>query len=211
MRHPTVAAAILAFAVSSFSPSQQALAQELEPITAADISDGFWTLIEREPETVGYPIEDEHPGNADESTLVLTTTGALYWQPGLNASWTNGHDRLSFDSRGAPIRWQGDELAPPQPIAAPVALGLGALMGRVSCIEARESQGHNVWNRLGSGAGGVMQYMLGTFLAHIREMSHALGRPDILGWSLWNPDQARAVAAWDLSRGRRGQWTVGGC
>jgi hypothetical protein len=89
-------------------------------------------------------------------------------------------------------------LEPPVP---PVA---AALRARVACIEAKESGGANVWNRSGSGAGGVLQYMPGTFARGAREMGH----PE---WSLWNPDQARAVAAHDLALGRRGQWTVGGC
>lgn len=75
---------------------------------------------------------------------------------------------------------------------------------RVRCIEARESGGANVWNRHGSGAGGVMQYMPTTFARSAREMGH----PE---WSLWNPAQAEAVAGHDLLLGRRSQWTVGGC
>jgi hypothetical protein len=79
-----------------------------------------------------------------------------------------------------------------------------AVMARVACIEGKESGGANVWNRSGSGAGGVMQYMAGTFANHAAEMGH----PE---WSRWNPDQARAVAAHDLMLGRRRQWTVTGC
>jgi hypothetical protein len=79
-----------------------------------------------------------------------------------------------------------------------------AVSARVACIEAKESRGLNVPNARGSGAGGVMQYMPATFSAHAREMGH----PE---YSLWNPDQARAVAAHDLALGRRAQWTVGGC
>jgi len=75
---------------------------------------------------------------------------------------------------------------------------------RVACIEAKESGGANVRNARGSGAGGVMQYMPSTFARGAAEMGH----PE---WSLWNPAQARAVAAHDLALGRRGQWTVGGC
>lgn len=75
---------------------------------------------------------------------------------------------------------------------------------RVACIEMKESGGANVWNRGGSGAGGVLQYFESTFRSHAEEMGH----PD---WSRWNPDQARAVAAYDLSVGRRRQWTVSGC
>ena len=93
------------------------------------------------------------------------------------------------------------ELLPPPP---PAAAFSAALMARVACIESKESQGANVWNRRGSGAGGVLQYMPGTFARGAIEMGH----PE---WSLWNPDQARAVAAHDLALGRRAQWTVGGC
>jgi hypothetical protein len=79
-----------------------------------------------------------------------------------------------------------------------------AVSARVACIEGKESQGRNIANQRGSGAGGVMQYMDSTFAAHAAEMGH----PE---WSKWNPTQARAVAAHDLALGRRGQWTVGGC
>jgi hypothetical protein len=61
-----------------------------------------------------------------------------------------------------------------------------------------------VWNRSGSGAGGVMQYQPGTFARGARELGH----PE---WSLWVPWEARLVAAHDLALGRRAQWTVGGC
>lgn len=79
-----------------------------------------------------------------------------------------------------------------------------AVLDQVACIEAKESGGANVWNRAGSGAGGVMQYMPQTFARGAREMGH----PE---WSLWNPEHARAVAAHDLLLGRRSQWTVRGC
>jgi hypothetical protein len=79
-----------------------------------------------------------------------------------------------------------------------------AVMARVKCIEAKESGGANVPNTRGSGAGGVMQYMESTFRAHAAELGH----PE---WSRWEPWQARRVAAHDLMRGRRAQWTVSGC
>jgi len=79
-----------------------------------------------------------------------------------------------------------------------------AVSARVACIESKESGGANVPNRSGSGAGGVMQYMPGTFARSAAEMGH----PE---WSRWVPWQARLVAAHDLMRGRRAQWTVGGC
>lgn len=75
---------------------------------------------------------------------------------------------------------------------------------RVACIEAKESGGANVWNRTGSGAGGVLQYMPSTFARGAAEMGHS-------EYSLWVPWQARLVAAHDLAMGRRRQWTVSGC
>ncbi|HYW90151.1 MAG TPA: transglycosylase SLT domain-containing protein, partial [Chloroflexota bacterium] len=91
---------------------------------------------------------------------------------------------------------------PSRPASSPTAPAVAN--SRVECIIAKESGGANVSNRQGSGAGGVMQYLPSTFAAHAREMGH----PE---WSLWNPAQARAVAAHDLALGRRAQWTVGGC
>lgn len=75
---------------------------------------------------------------------------------------------------------------------------------RVQCIEMKESGGANVWNRGGSGAGGVLQYFPSTFRRGALEMGH----PE---WSLWVPWQARLVAAHDLQMGRRRQWVVTGC
>lgn len=79
-----------------------------------------------------------------------------------------------------------------------------AIMARVACIERKESGGANVPNHSGSGAGGVMQFMESTFRRSAAEMGH----PE---YSRWVPWQARLVAAHDLMRGRRAQWTVGGC
>ena len=93
------------------------------------------------------------------------------------------------------------ELDPPPPPGPTFSPGL---MARVACIESKESQGANVWNRQGSGAGGVMQYLESTFRSHAAEMGH----PE---YSRWVPWQARLVAAHDLALGRRAQWTVGGC
>lgn len=95
-------------------------------------------------------------------------------------------------------------LAADQPAEEPQPSFEASVMARVACIEAKESGGANVPNRQGSGAGGVMQYMESTFRAHAAELGH----PE---WSRWVPEQARLVAAHDLLRGRRAQWTVGGC
>lgn len=91
----------------------------------------------------------------------------------------------------------------PRPMPSPAPLNV-ALLARVACIEGKESGGANVANARGSGAGGVLQYMEGTFRTHAAEMGH----PE---WSRWVPEQARVVAAHDLALGRRAQWTVGGC
>jgi hypothetical protein len=93
----------------------------------------------------------------------------------------------------------GELVRPYTPPAIPAAV-----TARVACIEAKESGGANVWNRRGSGAGGVLQYMESTFRRSAVEMGH----PE---WSRWEPWQARLVAAHDLMRGRRAQWTVSGC
>jgi len=89
-------------------------------------------------------------------------------------------------------------------LARPLPTFETAVMVRVACIERKESGGANVPNRQGSGAGGVLQYMESTFRRSAAEMGH----PE---WSRWVPEQARLVAAHDLLRGRRAQWTVGGC
>lgn len=80
---------------------------------------------------------------------------------------------------------------------------------RVSCIEARESGGANVWRGntapvYGDKPAGVLQYFESTFRPHAAEMGH----PE---YSRWVPWQARLVAEHDLDMGRRWQWTVGGC
>jgi hypothetical protein len=90
------------------------------------------------------------------------------------------------------------------PLGKVDSLPTRAVDPRVACLERKESGGANVWNARGSGAGGVMQYLPSTFARGAAELGH----PE---WSLWNPAQARAVAAHDLAVGRRSQWTVGGC
>ena len=97
----------------------------------------------------------------------------------------------------------GQKTLPPPVAASPTAPASG-VSSRVTCIEGKESGGLNIPNARGSGAGGVLQYLPSTFAAHAAEMGH----PE---WSLWNPAQARAVAAHDLALGRRSQWTVTGC
>jgi hypothetical protein len=81
---------------------------------------------------------------------------------------------------------------------------LPALNPRVECIIARESGGRDVMNRQGSGATGPGQYMPATWRAHTVEM----GEPWLNIHSLAD---VRRVAAYDLSMGRRRQWSVGGC
>lgn len=75
---------------------------------------------------------------------------------------------------------------------------------RVECLIAKESGFRDVPNRQGSGATGWGQYMPGTWRAHTLEM----GMPWLNIHSL--PD-VRQVMEYDLSRGRRSQWTVSGC
>jgi hypothetical protein len=75
---------------------------------------------------------------------------------------------------------------------------------RVECIIGKESGWRDVMNRQGSGATGPGQYMPGTWRAHTLEM----GEPWLNIHSLAD---VRRVAAYDLSMGRRRQWTVGGC
>jgi len=89
-------------------------------------------------------------------------------------------------------------------IDAPVLEPPPRYAAQVACIESKESGGANVWNKNGSGAGGVLQYMESTF----RRGALELGHPE---WSRWTPWQARLVAAHDLALGRRRQWTVSGC
>jgi hypothetical protein len=75
---------------------------------------------------------------------------------------------------------------------------------RVECIIGKESGWRDVMNRQGSGATGPGQYMPATWRAHTLEM----GMPWL---SIHSLADVRRVAAYDLSMGRRRQWTVGGC
>jgi hypothetical protein len=162
---------------------------------------GFADLGERLPNVVGTPAAPEFA--TPVGTMQITTTGAVYWHEKTGTvAFTNGYEHTAFVN-GSKIVWLGDDDEPPlpSPVQASVAYTSNA---RVDCIEGKESGGANVANSHGSGAGGVMQYMPGTFLRGATEMGH----PE---WSLWNPAQARAVAAHDLAMGRRSQWTVSGC
>jgi hypothetical protein len=122
------------------------------------------------------------------AVMVLTTS--------TYAADESGHTSVTMDE----VSDAADIVAEPEPeVTFPAAV-----MARVKCIETKESDGANVWNSRGSGAGGVLQYMPSTFARGAREMGH----PE---WSLWTPWQARLVAAHDLVMGRRSQWSVGGC
>lgn len=138
-----------------------------------------------------------HADTVDAEVLEAATAAGVDPIDLAGAVNTTGQDPYDY------LRGVG-ELAPlPVEAAAPARDGR-APGPRVACLEAAESRGLNIANQHGSGAVGVLQYMPSTFYAHAAEMGHP-------GWSPWNPDQARAVAAWDLAHGRRGQWTVSGC
>lgn len=114
-------------------------ADEMTP----DMTDGFWTLQQAAPETVGLPIEAERGGDMPGSTIVRTTTGLMYWQPGLRPSWTDGHNRLTTQGP-ATVAWTGVDLSPPV-VLSPAGTNPGdwpiggALGQRIYCVEAIES------------------------------------------------------------------------
>ena len=138
----------------------------------------------------------------DEQTTILAQQVGVDPIELLGASNSTGAAPVAY------LMYEG-LMEPPPPSRPPSASNSPApptsgVSSRVACIEAKESGGANVSNSRGSGAGGVMQYMDSTFARGAREMGH----PE---WSPWSPWQARRVAAHDLMRGRRAQWTVSGC
>lgn len=110
---------------------------------------GFAKLADAAPDLVGQPVENEHPGDIDESTMQHTTTGTLYWAgPGKMPVWTDGWARAAFIPERGLVHWEGLELSPPLP-PAPVASvsdyssgwPIGGAMGqRIFCIEGIESR-----------------------------------------------------------------------
>lgn len=128
----------------------------------------------------------------------LLVSAAMLLTTGTYAFDETDHTSVTTDETPAAADVVAEDEPAPQPVVS------ASLAARVACIEAKESGGANVWNSKGSGAGGVLQYMPGTFARGAREIGH----PE---YSLWVPWQARIVAAHDLEMGRRSQWSVGGC
>jgi hypothetical protein len=156
----------------------------------------------------GTAIVIGHADDAQAEVLAAATTAHVDPVKVQEALDTMAQDGVNTDAWSY-LRSTGELPPLPRETVRPPALSdsppaAPAVSARVACIEGKESQGRNIANQRGSGAGGVMQYMPSTFAAHAAEMGH----PE---WSLWNPTQARAVAAHDLALGRRAQWSVGGC
>jgi hypothetical protein len=141
----------------------------------------------------------------EETTLLAASVGLdpVELQGAVNTTGASAVAYLAHEGLLDPPATHAGPSLPPSAPSSPAAPTSG-VSPRVACIEQAESQGRNIANARGSGAGGVLQYMPSTFAAHAREMGH----PE---YSLWNPAQARAVAAHDLALGRRSQWTVSGC
>jgi hypothetical protein len=152
---------------------------------------------------------------------VRTAVAFMYWSSLVLSVGTAHADEVTPDVKAAAVAANVDEvklqgavnstrtdpwtyLYSTGELAHPAPTVSASLQLRVSCLEAAESGGANVWNRSGSGAGGVLQYFPATFARGAREIGH----PE---YSLWVPAQARLVAAHDLLMGRRSQWTVSGC
>jgi hypothetical protein len=167
-------------------------------------TDGFVHLADALGDTVGVPITTEYA--TEDGTMQLTSNGAMYWHKDSGTvAFTDGYNRAALIGSHL-VQWVGDQVDPPKPV---VQIPSYVPNARVACIESKESGGENVWRdhtppTHGDKPAGVLQYFQSTFAAHAAEMGH----PE---WSRWNPDEARAVAAYDLSRGRRPQWTVSGC
>ena len=75
---------------------------------------------------------------------------------------------------------------------------------QIDCLISQESQWRDVPNAQGTGAVGYGQYMPSTWQRYQSESGRWDASPD-------NIYDVFDAIAWDLTRGRRGQWTVRGC
>ena len=200
----SIAAALLAVMVSS-GPIYA------EPLT---FDQGFAALRAELGDIMGDPLEAAHEAPSG-GVAQATTTGLAYWTPEVAPSFTDGWQRWALTPNGVE-HWEGDRLTPALPNDAPAeAAGLDqsprdylyahyANAAQIDCLISQESQWRDVANGQGTGAIGYGQYMLGTWQRYQAES----GQWDADPHNLYD---VFAAIDWDLTHGRRGQWTVGGC
>ena len=181
---------ILALAFAAPVSAQQAA----EPV----ITPGYAHLIELAPDVVGEPLESERGGDNPGSTVLRTTTGLLYWEPGVPPAWTNGHERLAADASDQIVKWTGEKLSPPPPVQVAAAASSGA--GVWSDIKNCETPGRGWDANTRNGFFGGLQFLQSTWEANggLRYAPRA---------DLASPDEQIAVAErLRASAGGYGPW-----
>lgn len=193
LRRSLHATALAAFtAALGFGPAYA------ETVDQPSLSPGFATLVETAPDIVGQPLENEHPGDVEGSTIVRTTTGLLYWQPDAAPSWTDGHNRFTLDTARQFVRWVGELIKPPAPVfslgaGANLAFGSGDWIDRrIYCIEGIESQHGRL---MGPNPTGIWN-------ANLQRYEHAAG---YLGWlgstaAVWGAQIGNRMSEWAAAR-----------
>ena len=188
-----------------------------EPLT---FDQGFAALRTELGDVMGDPLEAAHAAPSGGVTQA-TTTGLAYWTPDVSPSFTDGWQRWALLSSGVE-HWEGDGTAPPPPgtpeVPSDASTGASgpdesprdflyahyANAAQIDCLISKESQWRDVLNAQGTGAIGYGQYMLGTWQRYQAES----GQWDASPHNLYD---VFAAMAWDLTQGRRAQWTVLGC
>jgi hypothetical protein len=145
---------------------------------------GFSELAEQlGQDTIGFPVEDEHPVH-DADAVQRTTLGLAVWRKGEVPGFTNGAETYA--------------LKPPEQHLASV--GSSPL---AECIIRRESQGNPNAVNPRTRAAGLGQFLPSTWLTTPAGAA---------GASVFDPVANRAMVNWMLSVGRGREFvTIGGC
>ncbi|MDQ6673166.1 MAG: hypothetical protein M3069_20910 [Chloroflexota bacterium] len=103
---------------------------------------GIGALYQRLGDTMGQPLECEHPSAANGDTLQQTTMGLAYYRAAINApSFTDGLVHYALVG-GRLERWRNASVDPPQPTADEAAYlsSVAAQLGQVDALMAQLTQ-----------------------------------------------------------------------
>jgi hypothetical protein len=76
---------------------------------------GFARLQQQLGAVVGEPLECQHGSPENNDVIQHTTTGLLYYRPGINTPiFTNGHEHFAITRQGL-VFWRNASVVPPQP------------------------------------------------------------------------------------------------
>ncbi|MDQ6669685.1 MAG: hypothetical protein M3069_02835 [Chloroflexota bacterium] len=143
MRRPLLAVATILGSLSALPMQVHAqAAPHCPPGQAPQFVLGIGTLHQRLGDTMGQPLECEHPSADNGDTLQQTTTGLAYYRAATNApSFTGGSVHYALVG-GRVEYWRNSSVDPPQPTADETAYlaSVGAQLEQVDALMAQLDQ-----------------------------------------------------------------------